>query len=436
MNKSMSSTATRTIWLSALLLLVGLAIGLIFDHPAAGLALTATIICVVQFYQLNRFNRWLMHRRNELPPEYEGVWGEVIAVVHRIYRRKQYHKRRVIQLLRSFRRVTAAMPEGAVLLNSENEILWFNRLAGEWLRLKRKRDFGMRIENLVRQPIFVEYLKREEFSEPAIVQMVGNQVKWLSFYLVTTRDAPQRLLIVRDVTRQVLLETSRKEFVANASHELRSPLTVISGYLDALDDDQASDSAWREPIAEMRRQADRMRLLIDDLLELSRLESDRDHASENLVDISGVLAVLKKDALALERRPHKIELRLDSGAFVRGSERELTSAFSNLINNAIKYTPAQGEVVIRYWDDAEGAYVSVADTGIGIAEEHLPRLTERFYRVDEGRARDMGGSGLGLAIVKHALQRHEAQLQVSSQLGKGSKFVCHFPRRIVQAPPR
>jgi two-component system phosphate regulon sensor histidine kinase PhoR len=343
----------------------------------------------------------------------------------------------VVELLREFRRLTAAMPDGAVLLTQENEIVWFNERAAQWLKLKRKRDFGIRIENLLRHPDFIDYLHQVAggavIDDPPIVPMPGEGNRWVSVYLVHTRDALQRLLIVRDVTQQVLLETMRKEFVANASHELRSPLTVVSGYLDSLGDAVSGggqlDESWREPVDEMRRQAERMRGIIDDLLELSRLEGRNDLAGDEPVDVGGLLSVLRKDLFSLPSHPKTVTLLLESTAKLRGSERELSSVFGNLVSNAVKYTPVEGEIVIRWWTDNDGGHVSVRDTGIGIASEHIPRLTERFYRVDAGRSRSMGGSGLGLAIAKHALQRHEGQLDIQSELGRGSTFTCHFPVR-------
>jgi two-component system, OmpR family, phosphate regulon sensor histidine kinase PhoR len=412
------------------------AIGGFFGFAIAGVAAVLAIYLGMMIWRLLRMEMWLRHRRAQVPPDYDGLWGDVIAVVTRIDRRKQFHKRRVVELLREFRRLTSAMPDGAILLNAENEIVWFNERASRSLKLKRKRDFGVRIENLVRHPEFIDYIRDlqrgESEHEAPIVPMPGETNRWVSLYLVQTRDAPQRLLIVRDVTTQILMETMRKEFVANASHELRSPLTVVNGYLDALGEETQLDSSWREPIQEMRRQADRMRGIIDDLLELSRLEGSRELAGDEPVDVGGLLTVLRKDVMSRPQHP-TISLMIESKALLRGSESELSSVFSNLVTNAVKYTPAAGAIDIRWWVDPSGGHVSVSDSGIGIAAEHIPRLTERFYRVDAGRSRAMGGSGLGLAIVKHALQRHEAHLEIESELGKGSTFICHFPaKRVMQ----
>jgi len=416
-------------WLCALIVIAAIA-GAPFDRSGRAVAVVLLVWIGVYMARLLRFEFWLRYRSREEPPDFDGVWGEVVAVVHRIYRRKQFHKERVVALLREFRRLTGAMSDGAVLLNNENEIVWFNQRAADWLNLKRKRDFGYRIENLVRHPDFIEYLRNttgEAVNEPRIIPMPGAANRWIAVSLVYTNETERRMLIARDVTHQVQLEAMRKEFVANASHELRSPLTVISGYLDALGDDDQLGETWRAPVNEMRRQADRMRGIIDDLLELSRLESNRDLAEAHRVDVCGLLSLLRKDVLGLANHPKTVSLQLDSEAQLLGSERELASVFGNLVNNAVKYTPMDGAVEIRWWVDKSGGHVSVRDTGIGIAPEHVPRLTERFYRVDAGRSRELGGSGLGLAIVKHALQRHDATLSIDSALGKGSTFTCHFP---------
>jgi two-component system, OmpR family, phosphate regulon sensor histidine kinase PhoR len=412
----------------AAVLLIALVLGLITGRMATSFALALGAYALFQNWNLSRVERWLRARRVEAPPDIAGPWGEVVAIVSRIYRRKQYHRARVTELLREFRRLTTAMPEGAVLLGPENEILWFNGRASEWLGLRRKRDVGIRIENLVRHPDFVEYLRTGEPESGVMVQEVGaSGGRWFSFHVVRSNTGVRQLLIVSDVTREQHLESMRKDFVANASHELRSPLTVISGYLDALADEAKLDPAWNAPVLEMRRQAERMNTIINDLLELSKLESSTTPKDEQPVDIAGLLALLRRDALQPEHHPKNIHIDAQADVMLLGSESELHSVVSNLLSNAMKYTPEEGEIELRWWIDKEGAHVSVRDTGAGIPAEHIPRLTERFYRVDEGRARSLGGSGLGLAIVKHALQRHDATLQIKSREGVGSTFTCHFP---------
>jgi len=424
---ALSPSGWRSVSRLGIALAVAFLIGLMFGRVALALAITFGIYSFVQLRNVLRVEYWLRHRRVEAPPDISGVWGEVVSIVSRIYRRKQFHRARVTGLLREFRRLTSAMPEGAVLLGPDHEILWFNGRAGEWLRLRRKRDVGIRIENLVRHPAFVDYLKTGHPSEGPVVQDLESD-RWLAFNIVRTGTAERQLLMVRDVSQEQQLQSMRKDFVANASHELRSPLTVISGYLDALADDEQLDPAWNSPVLEMRRQAERMRTIIKDLLELSKLESGEHTQEEHAVDMGGMLALLRKEVMALDEHPRNVRLNLESDALLKGVESELHSIASNLITNAVKYTPVEGEIELRWWTDESGAHLSVRDTGMGIAEEHIPRLTERFYRVDPGRARTMGGSGLGLAIVKHALQRHDATLEIKSKEGVGSTFTCHFPR--------
>ena len=416
-------------------LVVGLSllIGWIAGNMGWWLALGLGTYLLLQLRNLWELDRWVRFRSVLHPPDFSGPWGELTAVIARIYRRKQFHKQRVANLLREFRRLTSGMPDGAALLGQHNELLWFNQKAERWLGLRRKRDVGIRIENLVRYPAFVQYLERGDFTHSVTVLQQGVQQHWLSIHLVQAEGSKQKLLIVRDVTHEIRIEAMRKDFVANASHELRSPLTVISGYLDALADDTELEETWKEPVREMRRQSERMRILIDELLQLSRLENSGELTDNQRVDVCGLLSLLRKDALSLARRPAEINLQLDTDVCLSGAETELQSVFANLVSNAVKYTPPEGRVDVRWWRDSGGAHLSVADTGIGIAAEDLPRLTERFYRVDAGRSRDLGGFGLGLAIVKHALQRHDATLTIDSELGKGSKFTCHFPPERITA---
>ncbi len=427
LGRALSATAGQAFLRLGGALLVALIAGLIFGHMALIFIAVLGLYLALQIANLLRLDRWLRQRRTLQPPDMNGPWGEVITTVSRIYRRKQFHKARVVRLLREFRRLTAAMPDGVILLGPSNEIIWFNRNAAKWLGLRRKLDFGIRIENLLRDPRFVQYLTDPDRAASVTIHEPVDSDRWLELHLVTTSSSEQKLLVIRDVTREVRVESMRRDFVANASHEMRSPLTVVTGYLDALAEEPHLDPMWREPVQEMRRQADRMRGIINDLLELSRLEASGTAPEDQHVDVGGMLALLRRDLMGQERRPKAITLKTESDAHIRGAESELHSIFSNLVSNAVKYTPPEGEVEIRWWVDAAGGHVAVRDTGIGIAPEHIPRLTERFYRVDAGRSRKIGGSGLGLAIVKHALQRHGATLAVESVEGRGSTFTCHFP---------
>jgi two-component system phosphate regulon sensor histidine kinase PhoR len=423
----LSQPAWQTIAWIVGTVLVAAAAGFVFNHTAAFVAAALALLLAIHVRNLLRFERWLRNRSTEAPPDMRGAWGEVAAITHRIYRRKVFHKRRVLTLFREFRRMTSAMPDGAILLGPNREILWLNRTASRWLDLRRKVDRGIRIDNLVRHPEFVEYMESGGATTPPRIHLPKLGDRWLEFHLVKATDSAQQLLIVRNVTGEARLESMRKDFVANASHELRSPLTVISGYLDALADDPALDADWREPVHEMQRQSGRMRGIVQDLLELSKLEAQGGEAEQAPVDIGGMLAMIRRDVLSRPEHPATVNLELATDAMLLGAENELHSVFSNLVSNAVKYTRADGTIDIRWWVDEKGGHVLVRDTGVGIPAEHLPRLTERFYRVDAGRSRQLGGSGLGLAIVKHALQRHDARLEIVSEEGKGSTFTAHFP---------
>ena len=413
----------------------GLLMGLFLGHVLFGLVLVLAAALSWQLFNLFRLDYWLRDRSARDPPDSGGIWGNVITQVVRLHRRKRFHKQRLLDVFRELRHSTAAMADGVVVLNAHSEIVWFNRMAGRLLNLRRRADLGIRITNLVRDPQFVRYLHEGDFSETLLVTRLIESGPSLIFQIVPY-GGNQRLMLVRDVSEQVQMESMRRDFVANASHELRSPLTVITGYLETLDQDDQIDPMLHGPLSEMRRQADRMNAIVRDLLELSRLDARTIEVQGERIDVGSLASLLRKDVLARPKHP-AISLTLDSTAGLLGDESEIHSAFANLIDNAAKYTPASGSIHVHWWVDAAGeGHFSVRDTGFGIPAEHLPRLTERFYRVDGGRSRATGGSGLGLAIVKHALQHHGASLQIESQEGVGSTFTCHFPaRRVLAAGP-
>jgi two-component system, OmpR family, phosphate regulon sensor histidine kinase PhoR len=409
------------------ILLLGTCLGLLIGPIWLWILLAACLYLSWQLLTLYRLDRWLRLRSQLDPPNLGGIWGDIVAQVVRLHRRKQFHKQRLVQLFRELRRSTAALPDGVIILSAQREIVWFNRQAARLLGLRRPIDLGLRIDNLIRSPEFVHYLHGDDFAMPLVIRPPVQMDLYLALQVVPYGGG-QSLLLVRDVTRQMRLEAMRKDFVANASHELRTPLTVISGYLDTLADDPSIDPAWAGPIKDMRSQAQRMNAIIADLLVLSRLEATDGEAPRDAIDVPMMLERLHRDALASADRPRQVVLELQSEDGLFGSAHELESAFTNVLVNGMKYTPAEGTVQMRWWADDEGAYFSVIDSGIGIPAEHIPRLTERFYRVDAGRSRGQGGSGLGLAIVKHALQRHGGWLDVQSSEGKGSTFTCHFPQ--------
>jgi two-component system phosphate regulon sensor histidine kinase PhoR len=353
-----------------------------------------------------------------------GLWAEIFARVDKVRTKARNRKKKYHRLLREVRESTGALSDGGIILNAEHEILWFNPAATRLLGLDPTTDIGNRLDNLLRHPDFSAYLAAPT-GDGIMIPSPNEETGWLTVQIIPYGQ-DQRLAIARDITREIQLERTRRDFVANASHELRSPLTVISGYLDTLGDDEEMPESWRAPVTEMRRQADRMTQILRDLIELTRLESAEREAPHEFVDVGGMLELIAREFQVRGNRP-AVELTLATDAALLGSESELHSIFYNLINNAVRFTPPTGTVHI-FWKSADdGAVFEVVDTGIGIAEEQIPRITERFYRVDPGRSRATGGTGLGLAIVKHALQRHEGTLNIRSREGEGSTFSCRFP---------
>ena len=357
--------------------------------------------------------------------ETRGLWPEMFARVEKIRAKARNRKKKYHRLLREVRESTGALSDAGIILNAENEIVWFNAAATRLLGLNPATDIGNRLDNLVRHPDFVAYLAKPT-PEPVTVPSPSDEQGMLTAQIVPY-GKDQRLAIIRDITREIKLERMRRDFVANASHELRSPLTVIGGYLDALAEDEAMPPTWRGPIAEMQRQAERMTRILRDLIELSRLESSDRTDSDEVVDVPRMLELIAGEFQSLGCERPAVTLELESDASLLGNESELHSIFYNLVNNAVRFTPPTGTVKVAWREDDEGAVFEVTDTGIGIPEEQIPRITERFYRVDPGRSRASGGTGLGLAIVKHALQRHDGTLQIRSLEGHGSTFTCRFP---------
>lgn len=417
----------------AALLLAGLVVAGHFGHPVLGLFVATAIYLLWHLINLYRLEQWLRKGRQFNTPESLGVWGEIFQHFYRLRRRDRERKRRMARLLREFRDSTGAMPDGVVVLNRLGEIRWFNRSAARLLDLHVPQDIGQRIANLIRHPDFIRYIKLGNYEEAVEVPSENGGASYLTLQIVPYAQS-QQLLLVRDVTRLHRLEQMRREFVANASHELRTPLTVIAGYLDALNSAKDIPEDWRAPVREMQQQSRRMNAIVNDLLELLRLETEPGDAPYQRVDVAGMLSRIRAEVRALGQGPGDVILDITSDLQLLGAERELYSAFANLVFNAMKYTPSNGRVTVAWKPEGEGACFTVSDTGIGIPAEHIPRLTERFYRVDPSRQRDSGGTGLGLAIVKHVLQHHAARLEVVSQPGKGSTFSCHFPAQRTYRP--
>lgn len=430
----MSDAARRFVVGTLLFLAAGAAIGWLYDRPAMGLMAAALIALLWQVRQLLSFDRALRTGDFDDFRQGEGIWEQIVSKFRYENEKAARRKNSYRELLREVRKSTNAMPDGAVILNEENEIIACNRAAKHVAGLKRKKDRGQRVDNILRDPELTRLLQSGDSKLTIEMASPVKDGDWLSCRVVPY-GADQKLLLLRDVTERMHLSKMRRDFVANASHELRSPLTVIAGYLDSLADDPTMPPAWEKPVAQMQTQARRMRHILGELLELSRLESAGKDASDEPVDVRRLFEDASS-ALAGHADIAEIVLDIQSTALLKGTAAEIETVIVNLLSNAVRYTPQDGSITLTWRSDADGADLIVTDTGEGIDAEYVPRLTERFFRIDKGRSRDNGGTGLGLAIVKHVLARYDAELTIQSEPGEGSEFRCHFPpERIVVAPP-
>lgn len=412
----------------ALLVAGGVSLGLIFGGLAWFLFLALAVFIGRWGWQLHQLREWLNSRRN-YPPQAHGIWGSIFDEYYRLRRRQIKSKKKMAAVIREFREATAAMPDGALVLDRDFRIIWCNDAACSLIRLTDRRDLGQHVSNLIRNPRFVAYLQAGDFSRSVEIRSPIDDSRRLMLRLVPY-GRRQYLLLIRDVTRLYRLQAMRRDFVANASHELRSPLTVLGGYLDSLVSDPALGPEWRKPLAEMQAQCLRMNSLVNDLLELSRLETEEaDAPHDKRIDAPALVRSICRNAALVDNEAHPIEVDIESDVKLLGVERELHSAFSNLVNNALNYSEKGSpvRVIWRVEESGDGVF-EVVDHGIGIDPRHLPFVTQRFYRVDSARSRSLGGTGLGLAIVKHVLKRHGAVLEVDSEPGKGSRFRCVFPQ--------
>lgn len=428
-------TFRKQLFSAALFAVLGGLAGWLAGHFWAGVSVVLALYLARQLYYLAALRAWTDHPKRVELPEPAGTWGEVYEKLLDLQRSNRKRKKRLAAMLAQFQASAEALPDGAIVTEARGEIVWFNTAARGLLGL-RQQDTGQRLVNLLRHPDFTAYFERGEFSQEVEVPSPVNPGVILSMRVVPYGDN-QRLLMVRDISELHRLERIRRDFVANASHELRTPLTVLRGYIEMmLPESQRSLAEWRAPLSEMHAQAARMEALVRDLLKLARLEGEVAASRQDVLDAPELIERALVEARGLSRGQHRIEASIEPDLRLYGRDTEVESVFSNLVANAVQYTTAGGTVRVRWESAGDGARFSVSDSGIGIAPEDVPRLTERFYRVDEGRSRASGGTGLGLSIVKHALERHEARLEVQSRLGAGSTFSCHFPpHRVIRARP-
>jgi two-component system phosphate regulon sensor histidine kinase PhoR len=398
----------------------------VMTEPEWGWASFALMLLVALLHHLRQLlllGRWLEQGEALEGHRSAGVWDELHALLHRSRREAAKREADLADQVARWRAAARALPDGVVILD-EDRIAWCNDTARDHFKIDLAQDTDRPFTHLVRIPEYVAYQEAGDYSRPVALRAADAPDRVLSVQIVRYGEG-QCLVLSRDITRFEKLETMRREFVANVSHELRTPLTVVAGFLETLRD-ETDPNAARHYIDLMTEQSRRMQRLVEDLLTLSSLESSPPPPMEEAIDMSALLQRLGAEARALSGGRHRIEVQGEPSPNLLGSENELSSAFSNLVSNAIRYTPEGGAVRMRWQATDEGAAFEVEDTGIGIAPEHIPRLTERFYRVDRGRSRETGGTGLGLAIVKHALARHGAVLAISSTPGEGSRFTARF----------
>ncbi|EPF73441.1 MULTISPECIES: phosphate regulon sensor histidine kinase PhoR [Acinetobacter] len=381
-----------------------------------------------QMRSLYLVNDWIANRPYDVPPNLHGIWGALLFNVYRSQRQERIVQAEMVGLIDRAQSSLVALAEAVVLIDDNHQIEWWNPAAERLLGIQPL-DRGRNILTILRQPAFIEYFHHIDQApdglkiKSTVLDEHYVQVKMTRF------GGESRLLVAHDMTRMHNLEQMRKDFVDNISHELRTPLTVLSGYIETFTDQEDMNPRWKRAFEQMQSQTRRMNALVNDLLLLSRLENEKTIAKNQIIDMPSLMNQLFDDAHAYNiDYGHTLNLDIDSHCDLIGSDMELASAFSNLITNAIKYTPKGGTITIGWHDDGEHGYFSVQDTGIGIDPKHLPRLTERFYRVDSARSRQTGGTGLGLAIVKHVLMQHNAHLEVESKENSGSTFKAVFPK--------
>jgi two-component system, OmpR family, phosphate regulon sensor histidine kinase PhoR len=403
-------------------------LGALVGYPLELLVLVLLAMVIRHLSQRSKALEWMAAvDENTPPPEGDGSWGQLFDALYELQKTNLAERQRLESSIDYFERSFSAMPDAVIILDSEWRIDWCNRAANQWLGIQAPRDFNQYLLNLLRQPSFVRYINQRQFGESFYIPSPRNPAVELELRLSRFGNN-EHMLFARDVTKVRQLDQMRRDFTDNVSHELRTPLTVITGYLDTLQDQRDKiDARLHRALDQMSAQGERMKSLITDIIWLSRLESVPLEVDESPLKVRELAESLHREAIELAGEQRLIEFSVDDDWLLQGSHKELYSAFSNLVFNAIKYTPSDTKITLIWQKTNFGATFTVKDNGPGIAPEHLSRLTERFYRVENSRATASGGTGLGLAIVKHIMQRHGGELRVSSIQGLGSSFVCHFP---------
>ncbi len=415
-------------------LALGTGIGFVAGHwlkapevaAAAGAALGIGLVVLIDALRSHRLMRWLRGAQEGNAPRDAGLWGELGYRIERALRQREQMLAQEREQLAQFLSAIEASPNGVLLLDAGDQIEWSNAVAADHLGIDAKRDVRQPITNLVRTPAFVSYLQSGEWDQP--VSFAGPGHTSTLAVLIRRYGDGNKLVISQDVTERLRTEAMRRDFVANVSHEIRTPLTVLAGFIETMLSLPLTEVERRRVLTLMQQQTDRMQVLVSDLLTLAQLEGSPRPPADRWLPLKGLLQRVEADARTLSAGKHSLSFVNGEGIELAGTDAELLSAIANLVTNAVRYTPEGGRIAVGWQTRADGSgELEVRDTGIGIAREHLPRLTERFYRVDGSRSRDTGGTGLGLAIVKHVMQRHGGELDIESEPGKGSRFRLVLP---------
>ncbi|WP_318504467.1 phosphate regulon sensor histidine kinase PhoR [Photobacterium leiognathi] len=422
----------KLVWELILFYMPWIILGMIFGHLPWFLLAATWIQLIWHFHNQLKMSDWLWKDRSLTPPSGSGSWEPLFNGMYRLQQRNRRRRKELTTLIRRFRNGAESLPDAVVVFRSEGNIVWCNKLAQQLLGLRWPDDAGQPISNLLRSPDFVRYLSRQSFDTPLEITSPMNYDRTLELRIMRYTEG-EYLMAVRDVSQLKQLEGMRRNFFANVSHELRTPMTVLQGYLEmSSDPDMLVGPMWDRAHGVMTEQLARMNALVEQLLTLSKIEAAPTIELEDEVDVPAMLDILEKEAVSLSGdKNQQISFDVDHSLKVLGDDDQLRSAISNLVYNAVKHTPADADIGVRWYRVANGARLEVTDSGEGIAAQHIHRLTERFYRVDKARSRETGGSGLGLAIVKHALSHHDSHLEIESELEKGSTFSFTLPSRLV-----
>jgi two-component system phosphate regulon sensor histidine kinase PhoR len=424
---SVGSAWIGEFWRIVLVVVTALLVGSLLNQVVLALCVALLLYTFRNLFNLQRLANWLGEPdANRIPIKF-GLWGGIYSQIARITGRQAQREQRLKNMLNEYASSTSALPDATVALDPQGRIRWFNDAASRLLGLHTAKDIGQPLMNLFRNPEVAALLKQRDFGRRLQADAPGHPEKRLEVRLAPYGEG-QVLLLAQDITDRLRQERVRKDFVANVSHELRTPLTVLSGFIENLQaDEELAGTRLQRPLDVMGQQAARMRQIVEDLLLLARLESESGNDRHEPVDIDELMRQVVADTAEIAEPGPSIRIETHTAVRVAGDPKQLRSALTNLVVNAIHHTPADGSIVLVWRKAGDAGVLEVIDSGEGIAAEHLPRLTERFYRVDAGRSRERGGTGLGLAIVKHVLHRHDAVLQIESQPGQGSCFRMRFP---------